>query len=340
MKRFLIVLLVIVLAASLMVGCAQKTQEQPADQEKQQEQQAEKKDELKVGMVTDIGGLGDQSFNDAAWRGLKMAEEKLGAKVTVVESNKMEDYVPNLSSLPQQGYDLTWAIGFLMTNALEEVAPQFPDKKFGIIDSVVDAPNVASATFKEEEGSFLVGVVAGLKTKTNKIGFIGGMEVPLIIKFEQGFIAGVKAVNPDAEVIVSYTGAFDDPQKGKELANTQFSQGADIIYHASGACGIGVIEAAKEKGLYAIGVDSDQRHLAPDNVLCSMVKKVDVAVFDITKKVAEGTFESKHYVYGLKENGVGLAESDRENLDGETLKIVDEYREKIINGEIKVPTER
>lgn len=294
---------------------------------------------FKVGMVTDVGGLGDQSFNDSAWRGLERAKEEFGIEIEVIESNTMTDYVPNLSSFAEQGYDMVWAIGFLMTDALTEVSAMYPDVHFGLIDSVVEAPNVVNALFDEHEGSFLVGVVAGMRTETDKVGYIGGMEMPLIKKFEAGYIAGVKAVNPDAEVFVAYTGSFDDPQAGKELALTQFDQGADVIYHASGACGIGVIKAANEEGLYAIGVDSPQYHLAPANVLTSMIKRVDVAVYNEVKKLYEGNFEPGTHVYGLADNGVGIYREQAENmLSDKVLNTVDEYRQKIIDGEITVPT--
>lgn len=294
--------------------------------------------DFKVGMVTDVGGLGDQSFNDAAWRGLQKAEEEFGIEITVVESSTMNDYVPNLISLAEQGYDMVWAIGFLMTDALNEVAAMYPDTTFGIIDAVVDQPNVASVTFEEHEGSYLVGVIAGLMTEKDKVGFIGGMEMPLIEKFEAGFVAGVKAVNKEADVVIGYTGAFDDPGAGKELALTQFNQGADIIYHASGACGIGVIKAAAEKGLYAIGVDSPQAHLAPYNVLTSMLKRVDVAVYNEVKALYEGTFEPGHKVYGLDKDGVGYSEHALAKVPPRYIEIVEDYKEKIINGEITVPT--
>ena len=296
-------------------------------------------DDFKVGMVTDVGGLGDESFNDAAWAGLQQAKEEYGITINVVESNTMTDYVPNLSSLAEQGYDMVWAIGFLMTDALTEVSGMYPNVKFGIIDAVVEGPNVVSATFKEHEGSFLAGVVAGMRSESDKVGFIGGMEQPLIKKFEAGFRAGVKAVSPDAEVFVAYTGAFDDPQAGKELAFTQFDQGADVIYHASGACGIGVIKAANERGLYAIGVDSPQNHLAPANVLTSMIKRVDVAVYNEVSKLYNDNFEAGNEVYGLANEGVGIYRPQAENmLSNEILNTVDSYRQRIIDGEVEVPT--
>ncbi|MGM0446288.1 MAG: BMP family lipoprotein [Bacillota bacterium] len=295
--------------------------------------------EFKVGMVTDVGGLGDESFNDSAWRGLQRAEEDFDVEINVIESNTMTDYTPNLSSLAEQGYDLVWGVGFLFTDAMGEVATMYPDVNFGIIDAVVEGDNVVSVTFDEHTGSFLAGVVAGMRTETNKVGFIGGMEMSLIKKFEAGFRAGVKAVKPDAEVTIAYTGSFDDPQAGKELAFTQFDQGADVIYHASGACGIGVIKAANERGLYAIGVDSPQNHLAPSNVLTSMIKRVDNAVYNEIKKLVEGEFESGLQAYGLDDDGVGIYRPQAENmLSQEVLDTVDDYKQKIIDGEIEVPT--
>jgi len=294
--------------------------------------------DFKAAMVTDVGGLGDQSFNDAAYRGLKQTEEELGIKITVIESNTMTDYVPNLSSLAEQGYDMVWAVGFLMTDALEEVSQMYPDTKFGLIDSVVEQPNVVSVTFAEHEGSFLAGVATAMKSETGTVGFIGGMETTLIKKFEAGFRAGVKAVEPDMKILIGYTGVFDDPGAGKELALTQFNQGADVIYHASGACGIGVIKAAEEKDLYAIGVDSPQNHLAPDNVLTSMIKRIDVAVFEEVNALYNDNFSTGVRTYNLKSDGVGLYMPQAEKmLSQETLDKVDMYKNQIINGEISVP---
>jgi len=295
-------------------------------------------DVLRVAMVTDVGGLGDQSFNDAAYRGLLRAESEFNAEIAVIESSAMTDYVENLSSLAEQGYDMVWAIGFLMTDALAEVAEQYPDTTFGLIDAVVDSPNVASITFKEEEGSYLVGAIAALESETDKVGFVGGMEMPLIKKFEAGFLAGVKKINPDADIVVGYTGAFDDPGAGKELALTQYNQGADVIYHASGACGIGVIKAAAEKGLYAIGVDSPQAHLAPYWVLTSMVKRVDNAVYSEVEALNEGTFEAGHKVYGLAEDGVGYSDQALAKVHPDLMKQVNQLKQQIIDGDIQVPT--
>ncbi len=294
----------------------------------------------KAAIVTDTAGLGDQSFNDSANAGLEQAKAELGIEGQVYETAQPSDYEPSLSQAPSQGADLTFAIGFLMTDALDNVVASNTSDQFAIIDSVVDAPNVASLNFKEEEGSFLVGVVAGLMTESDKIGFIGGMEVPLIEKFEVGFRAGVQTVNPDAEVLVTYAGDFGDPGKGKEIALSQYADGADVIFHASGGTGLGMFQAAVEKGPghWAIGVDSDQYSLAPDNTLTSMMKRVDVAVFETIKAAKEGSFEAGTTIFGLKEDGVGLAPTTSNNTPQEVIDRANELRQSIIDGEFTVPT--
>ncbi len=300
-------------------------------------------DRLKVAMVTDVGGLGDKSFNDAAYDGLKMLEADMGVEIKVVESSKMEDYVPNLKSLADQKYDMIWAIGFLMTDALAEVAEMYPEQKFGIIDAVVEKDNVHSVCFKEEEGSFLVGAIAGVDSNSGKVGFVGGMEFPLIQKFEAGYLAGVKAARPDAKIYTAYAGAFDDPAKGKELAASQFNVGADIVYHAAGGTGLGVISAAKEKGTgyWAIGVDKCQHAEGQvdgkDYVLACMVKRVDMGVYKASKEALEGNFTSGLTLMGLAEEGVGVCEAAKETASAEALAKVEEYTKKIVSGELQVP---
>jgi basic membrane protein A len=289
--------------------------------------------------VTDTAGLGDQSFNDSANAGLERAKAELGIDGQVYETAQPSDYEPSLAQAPSQGADLTFAIGFLMTDALDNVVSTNSDANFAIIDSVVEAPNVASLNFKEEEGSFLVGALAGLMTETDKIGFLGGLEVPLIEKFEVGFKAGVQAVNPDAEVLVTYAGDFGDPGKGKEIALSQYADGADVIYHASGGTGLGLFQAAVEKGPghWAIGVDSDQYELAPDNTLSSMMKRVDVAVYETIKAAMEGNFETGNQVFGLESDGVGLAPTTSNNTPQEVIDQVNELRQMVIDGQIVVP---
>jgi len=289
-------------------------------------------------MITDVGGLGDKSFNDSAWDGMQKAGKELGAEPKVLQSAKQEDYESNLGNMAQS-VDLSVAVGFLMEKAMQAAADQYPDKKFGIIDTVVQKPNVVSVVFKEHEGSFLVGAIAGLTTKSNVVGFVGGMDFPLIKKFEVGFRAGVASVNPKAKVLVDYTGVFDNPDKGKEVALKQYKQKADVIYHASGACGIGVIQAADEKGFWAIGVDKDQSAESKNNkVLCSMIKRVDVGTYTIAKSFADNTFQGgSQLVLGLKEEGVGYSDNGK-NVAAEVAAVADKYKAAVIDGTIVVPT--
>lgn len=294
----------------------------------------------KAVMVTDVGGLGDQSFNDAAWRGLGRAKDELGVEISVVESGMMTDYEPNLSNLAESGADLIWAVGFLMTDAVENIAPMYPDIKFGLIDAVVEEPNVASFTFKDNEASYLAGVFAALWSETGIVGFIGGMDVPVIERFEAGFRAGVMDTNPDAQILIGYAGSFDDPGKGKELALTQYNRGADIIYHASGATGLGLIEAARDTGKFAIGVDSDQTLVDPKHVVASMLKKVDNAVFHGVEALINGEFKAVHQELGLAEGGVGLAYSSGVEIPASIKAAVDTANDAIVAGEIVVPATR
>jgi basic membrane protein A len=300
---------------------------------------------LRVGMVTDIGGVNDNSFNQSAWEGLQRLKDEAGIKVEYLQSQSDADYVPNLNQFVKDNWDLTWGIGFMMGDAIKQVAEQNPDAKLAIIDAVVESPNVASVTFEEHEGSFLVGAVAGLMTKTNKIGFVGGMEIPVIKRFEAGFVAGVKATNPNAKVIVNYTGAFNAPDQGKAAAATIYNDGADIIFHAAGSTGDGVFNEAKErvKGgnqVWVIGVDKDQSVTFGDEVtLTSMMKRVDEAVYTVSNSQIKGEFKGGEMIaLGLAENGVGLPEKNP-NIPKEVLTKIDEYKQKIINGEIQVPSE-
>jgi basic membrane protein A len=302
------------------------------------------KTSAKIGMVTDIGGVTDKSFNQSAWEGLQKLQKDTGAATKFLQSKSDADYTPNLNQFVKDKYDLTWGIGFLMGDALKTVATQNPDAKLAIIDNVVDAPNVESVTFAEQEGAYLVGVVAGLTTKTNKIGFVGGVDIPVIRRFDAGFKAGVAAVNPGAKIISNYTGAFDKPDLGKAAAATMYNDGADIIFHASGATGNGVFNEAKDrfkagKKVWVIGVDKDQSLDYGDDVtLTSEMKRVDQAVIRVSKDVMDNKFQGgKTIVLGLKDDGVGLPETSKKNVTPEILKKVEEYKAKIISGEIKVP---
>jgi basic membrane protein A len=308
-----------------------------------------------VAMVTDTGGVDDKSFNQSAWEGLQAYGEENGLEkgtggFDYLLSKNDADYETNLNKLVRQKYDIVYGIGFLMTDAVTKIADQQKDANFAIVDSVVDKPNVASITFKEHEGSFLVGVAAGLSTKSNKVGFVGGIESPLIKKFEVGFIEGVKAANPDAEVVIQYAGSFSDSSKGQQIAEIMYGQDADIIYHAAGGVGAGVFTAAidlkeknPDKDFWVIGVDRDQHAEGEGDgfnvTLTSMVKGVDVAVKDLAEKGKDGDFPGGEIIeYGLKENGVGIAPT-QDNLSEDVIAKIDEFKQKIIDGEIEVPSE-
>jgi basic membrane protein A len=296
---------------------------------------------LKVGMVTDVGGVNDQSFNQSAWEGLKRAKTELAAKIAYKESKQDADYAPNLETFTDAEYDLIWGIGFLMGDAVKLTAQVNPDQKYAIIDFFYgpETPkNVACAVFQEEQPSFLVGYIAGKMTKSNKVGFVGGIKFPLIEKFEYGYMAGAKLANPEVEVIRQYAESFTDAAKGKAITNNMYQQGADIVFHAAGGVGDGVIEAAKEKKKWAIGVDKDQNFLAPDNVLTSAMKRVDNALFDIVKQLKDGKFEGGNaVVYNLSNDGVGIAPTTKKHVPQEILTEVDGLISKIKTGEIVVP---
>ncbi len=350
LNKWLTLFLVLTLAMTMVLsacgtkdeGTKEPKEETPAEQPA--EQPAEET-ALNVAMVTDLGGVNDNSFNQSAWEGLQQLNADTGINVDYIESQSDADYVPNLSRFVKEGKDLTWGIGFLMEDSIRDVANQNQDSKLAIIDSDLsgDIPaNVTPVLFKEQEGSFLVGVVAAKMTETGKIGFIGGMEIPVIKRFEAGFVQGVKAVNPDLQPIVIYTGAFNAPDKGKQAAATMFDQGADIVFHAAGATGDGLFGEVKErrdKGekVWAIGVDRDQSITFGDEVtLTSMVKRVDEAVYQVSKDLSEGKWNGGEVVHlGLAENGVGLP-AENPNISEDVLAEVESYKEKIVNGEITV----
>src|SRR5215203_6325009 len=310
--------------------------------------------EVRPALVLDVGGLGDQSFNDSAYAGLQRAKQEFNAETEYLESSSPTDYVDNLTQLADSGYSPVFAIGFLMTDAVNEVAPQYPDTNFAIVDSVVKPQNAASLVFREQEGSYLAGVVAGLMTQesteyTNPddkvVGFLGGQESDLIGKFQAGYEAGVESVCSDCEVLVQYAGsdpgAFNDPARGKEISLQQINQGADIIYHASGATGAGLFEAAREKGIFAIGVDADQAKLFPDApILTSVVKRVDNAVFQAIEDARNDDFPGGEVAeFGLDDKGISLAPFGRfdDEVPQKVKDEVDSAQQGIIDGDIKVP---
>lgn len=332
-KKLLSLGLVTMLAGSMLVGCgASKDSSEGA---------SGGKDELKVTMITDVGGVNDQSFNQSAWEGLQKAEKELGVKANYIESKQEADYASNVESAIDSGADLVIGVGFKLEKAIGDAAKAYPEEKFALIDAdFAGKPpkNVESIMFNAQESSYLVGLVAGKMTESNKVGFVGGMESPIIETFEVGYEAGVKAANPDAVVVAQYANNFADPAKGKSITNQMISNGVDIVFHAAGDTGNGVIEAAKEAGKKAIGVDRDQNDVAPETVITSAMKKVDVGVYNTVKGLVDGKFEGGTVItYGLNENGVGISETTKEDVQPDILEFVNQQGEKIKNGEIKVP---
>lgn len=306
---------------------------------------------LKVGLVFDVGGKGDKSFNDAAYKGLERAKKELGIDFEVIDPGDGSDRESALRRLSSRNdIGLIFGVGFIFTDDITQIASEFTDKKFACIDYTITPgkeipPNLLALEFKEEEGSFLVGAIAGLLTKTNKVGFLGGMESALIKKFESGYTQGVKYVNPECKILAAYVSVtgdgFKNAPKAKEISLTQYSNGADIIYHASGLSGVGLFEAAKELNKLAIGVDLDQYSEAPGQVLTSMTKQVDEVIFQAVKDYKENKFTGGTKILGLKEKGVDYVYNNKnKNLITEDFrKKVEIIREKIINGEIKVVTQ-
>ncbi len=308
---------------------------------------------IKVGLVTDVGGIDDKSFNQGTWEGIKLfaKENKLkeGVDVKYLQSTADADYIPNLSTFADEKLDLIVAPGFLFEEAMKTVADQYPKQKLLIIDSVVQKPNVASAVFAANEGSFLAGVAAGLKAKADgkdTIGYVGGMKFPLIENFQAGFEQGVKTVLPNAKILVDYSGSFTDAGLGQALAAKQYNAGAYIIYQVAGGCGNGVIKEAKERSAkgdirWAIGVDKDQYAdgiYAPGKsaILTSMMKRVDVASHDVAVMVRDGKFPGgQTLVFDLKSKGVGLPATNP-NLSAAIIKEVEKYTALITSGKLKV----
>ncbi len=299
-------------------------------------------DEIAPALIYDLGGKFDKSFNEAAYNGAERFKEETGIEYVEFEISNDAQREQALRRFAENGRNPIVMAGFTWVDYLKKVAPEYPDTDFTIIDDAVDAPNVRSVTFKEQEGSYLVGMLAALASETGTVGFVGGMQVPLIGKFECGYVGGAKAARSDAKVIRNYTGdtpsAWNDPTKGGEITRTQIDQGADVIYHAAGGTGVGVLQAAADAGKLGIGVDSNQNGLHPGHVLTSMVKQVDVAVYNAFMDAKNGEFSYGLQDLGLAEDGVGYAMDDnnKDLITDEMKAAVEEAKQKIIDGEIEV----
>lgn len=299
-------------------------------------------EDIKPGLLFDFGGKFDKSFNEASFNGAEKFKSETGVEYVEFEISNDAQREQALRRFAEDGRNPIVMAGFSWAAALEAVADEFPETNFTIIDMVVDKPNVRSVVYKEQEGSYLVGLLAALKSESGTVGFVGGMQVPLIGKFECGYVAGVMETRPDATVIRNYTGdtpaAWNDPTRGGEITRAQINQGADVIYHAAGGTGVGVLQAAADAGKFGIGVDSNQNDLHPGHVLTSMVKRVDVAVYNSLNDARNGEFTPGINALGLAEDGVAYAlDSNNEALLTDEMKAaVEEAKAKIISGEIKV----
>lgn len=292
----------------------------------------------RVAMITDTGGINDQSFNASAWAGLQRAQEELGCEVKYFESKTDADYAPNLETAVDEGYDLILCIGFMMADTLAEVAASYPDQAFAIIDNASVGDNVIGVNFATEQCSYLVGVAAATMTETNNVGFVIGMVSPVMNTFGYGFYAGVKDTNPDCVIQCYNANSFGDAAGGKAATINMYTNGADIVYHAAGSTGMGVIEAASEQGKLAIGVDQDQAYLAPEAVLTSAVKRVDNGVYALCKDGMEGNLNlGSDVLYDITSGAVDIAETD-DLMSEECKAAVEAAKEKILSGEIVVPS--
>lgn len=304
--------------------------------------------DFKVAMVTDTGGVNDQSFNQSSWEGLESFSKETGAKVSYLESKQATDYSTNLDKLADDNNKLIWGIGYAMADAIGHSSKQNPDISYAIVDNGYDAKtmgtNVAGVMFRAQESSFLVGYIAGKTTKTNKVGFVGGMTSAIIDQFQYGYTAGVeyaaKELGKTITVIPQYAQSYSDSAKGKAIANKMFSDGCDIVFHAAGGTGVGVIEAAKEANKFAIGVDRDQAYLAPKNVLTSALKLAGKAVADVSKEAKDGKkIGGKTYTFGLKEGAVGIPTTNP-NVPKSVYDDAMKIQQKIIDGSIVPPFDK
>jgi len=322
--------------AMVMVGCAGN---QPAEQS--QEPATEEASALKVALVV-AGGLGDRSFYDSSNEGLKMAIEKLGVEGKVLECKNDPTLYTDQLVQASTASDVVVVVGFEFYDVIQEVAAEFPDKKYVYIDNVIEnVENITCIDYKENEGSFLAGALAAMESKTGKIGMVGGMDIPVIRNFQVGYEAGAKYINPDIQVETIFAGDFEDPAKGKESALALYAKDIDIVFQVAGKTGEGVFEAAKDTGKFAIGVDSDQRYINPDAIIASMIKGVDISIYETIEKIQKGEFESGNvYEYGAKENGVRIAygtEDMPKLVSDEAMNQIQELTAMIIQGDIEVP---
>lgn len=332
MKKFAVTLLIISMISALVSGCSSASK-------KIDDSGKDAKSDIKVALVLGLGGLGDKAFNDNGYAGVEKAKKELGIQFDYVEPKEISEFETDHREYAKTGeYDLIIGLGFDQADAIKKVASEFPNQKFLLIDGTVDAPNVTSVTFKDYEKAFLIGAFAAQETKTNKLGIVGGMDIPLINAFAAGYKAGAKYINKDVDVMINYVGAWNDPNTAKEMAISMYDKDADIVYAAAGASGLGVFSAAKEKDKYAIGADVNQNSIDPDHIILSSVRRLDNIIFDQIKSIKDGSFKSGTLNLGLKDNAVSYtADGSNIKMPQEYIDKVEELKKKVSDGEIKVP---
>ena len=329
LKKIATIAMAGIMTASFLTGCGSNT-----------ESKADGADKITVAMVSDVAGINDQSYNQSAWEGLERAKKELGIEIKYLESQQDSDYATNVETLADEEVDLIIGVGSKLSDTIKEAAKNYPDQKFAIIDETYDEipSNVKSVLFESEQASYLVGLIAGKMSETKNVGFIGGLDIPVINTFKYGYMAGVKAADANCEIQAQYANSFNDQAKGKAITNQMISKGADVVFTAAGDVGTGSMEAIKEANKYGIGVDRDQSDLAPQNILTSAIKRVDVGMYETVKELVEGKFQGgTSTTYGLEQNGIGIADTTSNLVPQDVLDFVNEKIEELKAGKISVP---
>ncbi|MGL5315197.1 MAG: BMP family lipoprotein [Peptostreptococcaceae bacterium] len=330
LKKMIALSASVVMCASLITGCSSKNKTEVENV----------KSDLSVGIVLGEGSINDQSFNQSTWEGLQKAKEEFGIEVKYLESKQESEYIQNIETLVDEDIDLIIGVGYQLKDAIEKSAEHYPEINFAILDETYEniPENVVPVVFNEQEAAYLTGIIAAKMTKTNNVGFIGGLPAPGVLKYQYGYKYGVETTNKDVKIHEQYANSFTDQAKGKAIAKQMYASNVDVILAAAGDSGTGSIEAAKENNKYAIGVDRDQSDLAPENVITSALKKMNVASYDLAKMLVEGNFKGgAEKVYGLKEGAVGIPENTNKLVPQDIIDYVNQQAEKVVNGEIKIP---
>lgn len=330
LKKLIALSASVIMSVSLITGCTSK----------EETKEEGTKSDLSVGIVLGEGSINDQSFNQSTWDGLQKAKKDFGIDVKYLESKQESEYIQNIETLVDEDTDLIIGVGYQLKDAIQKSAENYPEINFAIMDETYEEipANVVPVVFNEQEAAYLTGIIAAKMTKTNSVGFIGGQPAPGVVKYQYGYKYGVETTNKDLKVLEQYANTFTDQAKGKAIAKQMYASNVDIILSAAGDSGTGAIEAAKENNKYAIGADRDQSDLAPDNVITSAIKKLEVASYDLAKMLVEGSFEGGvEKVYGLKEGAVGISENTNKFVPQDIVDYVNEQAKKVENGEVKIP---